>query len=240
MFEFERAEYPHPLGLDHVLLSPEAEQALGRLAHAGNLSARDALAVNNLRLIWDIANKVSNGDRMELFHVGALAALQATQKWDPDSERATRLGSYLGTVCWREMIREHRAEVPVVERELANGGTYVMARKASLDHPLTDKEGNPTGNTMIDLIALKELPEIDDAAAERAAIILDLCFAAGGLTEREIESVMRMHGIDFPQTLTYEDLGQAMGLTRRGAWGVYHRALNKAQAGAAALGGDVV
>jgi DNA-directed RNA polymerase sigma subunit (sigma70/sigma32) len=66
--------------------------------------------------------------------------------------------------------------------------------------------------------------------------LLDMAFAAGGLSEREIEVLMRQHGIDFPYCETYEELGEAMDMTKSGARKLYIRALNKARAGAAELG----
>lgn len=241
--EYDLKEQP-PFGLDHPLLSADEEAMLGRLAWDGDVAARDMLASSNLKLVWQLAGQIKMRERIEMFGSGQVALLRAIENWDPDHPKARRLSGYAWSAIWRSMLDEasrgHFAPIEVPNGLNEEPTTIYPEMYGFEDYIEVSKKSPPVKvETLLSASesTFDELEEIEEQRRE-ALRLLDMIFAAGGLNEREIESLRRVHGIDYPSALSYAELGEAMRVTKKGAWGIYQRALRKARAGAAELGGE--
>lgn len=149
---------------------------------------------------------------------------------------------FLRQKVWRGELTEEQALEQLQQDRQVQNLARLMSQPIYLDEQVTlDSEG---GETVGDYIAayVPDPEEAEEQAEIDAQCLreLDEIFTLARLTEREIESLMRKHGLDYPMCETWGELGIEMGLTKRGAWGVYHRALGKAQTAAAELlGGEV-
>jgi DNA-directed RNA polymerase sigma subunit (sigma70/sigma32) len=133
-------------------------------------------------------------------------------------------------------------EVPLYHADGSPIGRWEYQRAAwlDLDAPMGGEDEETWGAKVgiydpnIDYVSMVVWEQEYAASQEWAMTILDIVFALGGLSEKEMECLMRMWELgDYPQPQTYDELAEAMGYANRsGAQKLYARAMAKARAGA--------
>lgn len=97
----------------HPLLTPAQELELGNKAHAGDLAARNTLALHNMRLALSIARKyINRGVSFEdLVQEGNLGLIRAAEEFDPCKGRFTTYATWWVTQHITRYIEDNKSDI---------------------------------------------------------------------------------------------------------------------------------
>lgn len=148
--------------------------------------------------------------RLPINKVGALSKInQAT--------------AVLGQHFEREPTPEELAEYLGVTVDEIKTTTKASSKQTSLDAPFVEGESN----SLLDVIQNDDAKPVDENLEITDSLKRDIERLLSTLTEREKAVIKQSFGIDGEATLSLEDIGENMGLTRERVRQIKHKAINK-------------
>ncbi len=137
--------------------------------------------------------------------------------------KINQASSILGQHYEREPTEEELAEYLNISIDELKSATKSYSKQSSLDAPFAEGE---TGS-LLDVLENEEGNQMYEDLENRASLKKDVDRLLGILTEREKEVIKKFFGIDGESTLSLEDIGENMGLTRERVRQIKHKSINK-------------
>lgn len=137
--------------------------------------------------------------------------------------KINQASSILGQQFEREPTEEELAEYMDISIDELKSATSSFSKQSSLDAPFQDGE---TGS-LLDVLENSEGNQVYEELENRNSLKRDVDRLLGILTDREKEVIKKFFGIDNESTLSLEDIGENMGLTRERVRQIKHKAINK-------------
>lgn len=173
--------------------------------------AKDILIEHNLRLVAHIARKYHNSDveQEDLISIGCIGLIKAIDTFDVEKGR---LATYACRCIDNELLMMLRSR-------------RKSSREVSLFEPIgQDKEGNEI--CLVDVIEQEQPDIVDRLEAERNILRLKEALQTV-LTERE-ERILRLrYGLAGKQSLTQNEIGSMLGISRSYVSRIEKKALHK-------------
>lgn len=191
----------HYIGGSDALPPPlerEREGELLRLAHAGDLEARNTLIEHNLRLVVYLARRFDNtGVNLEdLISIGTIGLVKAVNTFDPD--KRIKLATYAAR-CIENEILMHLRKIAAQKGEI------------SFDEPLsTDYDGNELrlGDVLGTDSDLVSRPMEEDVERQLLRVALER------LNSRERSIIASRFGLGGRRACTQKEIAQRMGISQ--------------------------
>lgn len=136
------------------VMNEKEKMELLKLAHQGDMKARDKLIEGNLRLVLSVCQRFSNrGENMDdLFQVGVIGLIKAIDNFNTDLD--VRFSTYAVPMCIGEIRRFLRDDNPIrVSRSMRDTAYKAMQVKEQL----TNQNGTePTVEEIADKLGMKK------------------------------------------------------------------------------------
>lgn len=136
------------------VMNEKEKMELLKLAHQGDMKARDKLIEGNLRLVLSVCQRFSNrGENMDdLFQVGVIGLIKAIDNFNTDLD--VRFSTYAVPMCIGEIRRFLRDDNPIrVSRSMRDTAYKAMQVKEQL----TNKNGTePTVDEIAKVLGMKK------------------------------------------------------------------------------------
>jgi RNA polymerase primary sigma factor len=137
--------------------------------------------------------------------------------------KINQASAILGQQFEREPTHEELAEYLGVTEDEIKTTTSASSKQTSLDAPFVEGESN----SLLDVIQNDDAKPVDEELEVRDSLRRDIERLLSTLTEREKAVIKQSFGIDGEATLSLEDIGENMGLTRERVRQIKHKAINK-------------
>ena len=137
--------------------------------------------------------------------------------------KINQASAILGQHYEREPTEEELAEYLDITVDELKSATSSFSKQSSLDAPFQDGE---TGS-LLDVLENSEGTRLSDDLEHNNSLKRDVDRLLNVLTDREKEVIKKFFGIDNEFTLSLEDIGENMGLTRERVRQIKHKAINK-------------
>ena len=192
-------------------LTGEEERYYVKLAHQGDLDARNILIERNLRLVAHIIKKyyTQASEQEDLISIGTIGLIKAVDTFRPD--RKIRLATYASRCVENEVLMYFRSR-----------------KKLQGEVSLSDSiESDAVGNALclLDVVGSDDTMLSDMADREERVRIRELVDSC--LTERETEIIRRRYGLDGNLPQTQRQVAAVFGISRSYVSRIEKRALHK-------------
>lgn len=179
-------------------LPREEEQALFRLARAGDEGARAKLIEHNLRLVAHIVKKyyTASDCQEDLISIGTIGLIKAIDTFDID--KGARFATYAGRCLQNEILMYFRAQKKTLGEVSINETIDV------------DKDGNPL--TYLDILSTED--HIAEELFTKITSAKAIAFIMRELDERERGILVLRYGLDGREPLTQREIAARLGISR--------------------------
>jgi RNA polymerase primary sigma factor len=235
------------------LLTIQEEVELCKRIQKGDKLAKDLLIKHNLRYVLEVAKKYQNKGLPleELIAEGNYGICKAADRFKPD--RGVKFISY--AVWWiRQSILQalsdntrtvripvnqihnvQKARKSLEKREQEQGFKIENNEDVDIDaevdsmyssSPISLNSDNANNQPMIDIVP-NENADFPDSHTEEESLRIDIDDALSILTDKEKEILKYYHGINEHRSLTLEEIGNIIGLTRERIRQIKKKSLSK-------------